>query len=188
MVPKFVATSFVSVLLLAAAPLAQAATPSTTTPAVDPYASSNPYEEAFDPSSTDAMSRILRAPKFDLDTIRDPFVSFIDIEGERERELKAIAERKQKKLRERFDSRVKEPLEYKDLTELNFVATFRMGDDNVAMVEDSKKQSYVVRVGNYMGKNNGRIIKIGQGTMTLLEKRISPAGDIIDSEKVLSLE
>jgi len=167
-----------------------AATPAqgATAPAVDPYASSNPYEEAFDPHSTDAMSRILRAPEFDLNSIRDPFVSFIDIEGERERELKAIAERKQEKMRERFDSRVKEPLEDRDLTELNFVATFRMGDDNVAMVEDSKKQSYVVRIGNYMGKNNGRITKIGQGSLTLMEKRISPAGDIIDSEKVLSLE
>ncbi|MDQ6978688.1 MAG: pilus assembly protein PilP [Mariprofundaceae bacterium] len=169
--------------------LVHAATPpqGSAAPAVDPYASINPYAEVFDPNSTDAMSRILRAPKFDLNSIRDPFVSFIDLEGERERELKAITERKQKKMRERFDSRVKEPLEDKDLTALNFVATFRMGDDNVAMVEDSKKQSYIIRVGNYMGKHNGRITKIGQGTMTLTEKRISPAGDIVDSEKVLTL-
>ncbi len=147
----------------------------------------DPYEESFDPDSVDASKRILQAPKFDINKVRDPFVSYLDKMTERERQLQLLIKQKQEEARRRIDSRPKEPLENFDLSELRFVATFRMGDRMVATIEDSQGKPFIVKRGQYMGRNNGRIERIEDDRIILIEKRIDPAGDIVDSKQILYL-
>jgi len=161
-------------------------------PVVDPYASKAPYKEAFDPHSTDATKRILHAPTFTLTGMRDPFVSYIDLKLAREQELRLINEQQQQAIKEEaekiLDSHPKEPLEERDLTELKLVAIFSIGDRKVAMIEDTEGKGFIVKVGAYMGKNNGRIINIGDSALTLLEKRLNSAGEIVDFKETFYLK
>ncbi|MDQ6975666.1 MAG: pilus assembly protein PilP [Mariprofundaceae bacterium] len=157
---------------------------------VDPYASKDPYKEVF--NSTDASKRILHAPTFSLAGMRDPFVSYIDLKNAREQELRLINEEQQKADKnaavKALNSRPKEPLEDKDLTELKLVAIFSIGDRKVAMIEDTSGKGFIVKVGAYMGKNNGHIISINDAALTLLEKRLNSAGEIVDYKEIFALK
>ncbi len=161
-------------------------------PVVDPYASKAPYKEAFDPNSTDASKRILHAPIFSLTGMRDPFVSYIDLKLAREQELRLINKEQQQASKDAakliLNSRPKEPLEDKDLTELKLVAIFSIGDRKVAMIEDTEGKGFIVKVGAYMGKNNGHIISIDDSALTLLEKRLNSAGEIVDFKETFALK
>ncbi len=184
-------TPLLMLTILIPAGMAIAATTSAKQNSAPPKATAvvaDPYSDAVDPDSVDARKRILRAPKFDINKVRDPFVSYLDKMTERERQLQELLRQKQEEARRRIDSRVKEPLESFDLSALKFVATFIMGDRKVAMVEDTSGIAYTVKEGNYMGRNNGRIISIEDDKLVLLEKRIDPAGDIVDSKQVLYLK
>jgi len=133
-----------------------------------------------DDAIPDAMKSMMKAPKVDYQHLRDPFVSY----------LVTLSERGQALLRERearLSNRPREVLENFDLSTLKLVAIYTMGGDRVAMIQDNTGKGYIVRRGNYMGKNNGRIEKIGNNSLYLVEQVLDPAGQITDRQVTLTL-
>lgn len=169
---------WISMLLamLLSAPAAMAATPSK--PA---SATGGSEANASDEAVPDAMGHMVKAPEIDFANLRDPFQSYLDLVASRGRA--ALLERQH-----RLSNRQREVLEDFDLATLKLVAIFKRGEDRVAMVQDATGKGYIVRRGNYMGKNNGRIEKIDDDTLYLVEQVLNPAGDITERQVTLTLK
>ena len=130
----------------------------------------------------DALSRLMKAPDIDLNSIRDPFLSSF----EKNRLDEATRYKNRKRLP--ANKRKREVLEQFDLSTLTLVATFKKtGHEWVASVQDSTGKSYTIRRGNHMGKRGGRIEKIDGQTVYLVEQMINPAGEVVDHQTTLTL-
>jgi type IV pilus assembly protein PilP len=129
----------------------------------------------------DAMSHMVTAPEIDFSNLRDPFESYLTIVATRNKAA-LVTHTIHKSNRE------PEFLESIDLSLLKLVAIFSMAGERVAMVEDSLGKGYVVRRGSYMGRNSGRIEKLTDDTIFLMEQAINPAGDIIDRQVTLTMK
>lgn len=145
-----------------------------------------PHAEAViepEEAMPDAMSRLLKAPDIDIENIRDPFLSsFAKMRMEE-------ASRFKKSRGLPIDTRKREPLELYDLSALTLVATYkRQNKDWVASIQDSKGQSFTVHRGSYIGKNSGRIEKIDNKTVYLVEQALDPAGMVVDQQVTITLE
>ncbi|MDX8405879.1 MAG: pilus assembly protein PilP [Mariprofundus sp.] len=128
----------------------------------------------------DAMQHLVTAPEIDFVNLRDPFASY----------LARVSTNGNSTLLEnqmRLSNREREELEFFDLTSLKLVAIFSMGGERVAMIQDAASKGYTIRRGNYLGKNNGKIEKITDDTIYLVEQVLDPAGDIIDRQVTLTL-
>lgn len=135
---------------------------------------------AEEESMPDAMQHLVTAPEIDFANLRDPFASY----------LVRVASRGQSALldnKTRLSNREREKLEDFDLATLKLVAIFSMGGERVGMVQDGTAKGYIVRRGNHMGKNNGKIEKITADTIFLVEQVLNPAGEIIDRQVNLTL-
>lgn len=128
-----------------------------------------------------AMEHLAKAPPIDFDNLRDPFSSYLTRVAARGA---ALVEEQMS----RHAEREPELLENFDLSTLKLVAIYSMGEDRVAMIQDATGKGYVVRRGNYMGKNSGRIEKIDLDTIHLVEQSINPAGDVVDNQVTLTLK
>ncbi len=128
----------------------------------------------------DAIRHLVKGPDVDIQSLRDPFISYLVLVASRNRE--ALVKRQSN-----LASHKHEVLEDFDLAVLKLVATMRMGEDRVAMVEDASGKGYIVRRGDYMGKNNGRIKNITDNTLYLVEQIVNPAGDFIERSVTLTL-
>jgi len=129
----------------------------------------------------DAMKHLVKGPDVDIEALRDPFESYLVLVASRGRQI--LAERQS-----RLASRQREVLESFDLTTLKLVATMRMGKDRVAMIEDGAGKGHIVRRGNYMGKSSGRVEKITDDSLYLVEQIVNPAGDIVDRQVTMTLK
>jgi len=129
----------------------------------------------------DAMQYLRKGPDINFVTLRDPFSSFLAEAAERAGRQKLA----QKAI---LASRKREPLEAYDLSALKLVAILSMGEDKVAMIEDTTGQGFTVRKGNYLGKDNGHIDRITDSDLTLTEKIFNPAGDIVDRKVTMTLK
>jgi type IV pilus assembly protein PilP len=146
-----------------------------------PLASAAPQSTSGETAIPDAMKHMVKAPEIDFANLRDPFESYLTVVAARNKASLV-------KQTIRKSSRKPEFLESFDLSLLKLVATFSMGSERVAMVEDSQGKGYIVRRGNYMGKNNGRIEKLTEDTIFLVEQIVNPAGDIIDRQVTLTMK
>ncbi len=129
----------------------------------------------------DALQHLVKAPNIDFANLRDPFVSY----------LARVATSRRAALLEKqkiMANRKRDPLEEFDLDVLRLVAIFSMGGERVAMIEDAAKRGYIVRQGNYLGKNNGKIDKIDDSTVFLTEQIFNPAGDIVNHQVTLTMK
>jgi Tfp pilus assembly protein PilP len=102
-----------------------------------------------------------------------------------------VARRGQRILQEKrlqLANRPREVLENFDLATLKLVGIYKQGEERVAMVQDATGKGYIVRRGNYMGTNNGRIEKIDNNTVYLVEQVLNPAGEIVDHQVTLTLK
>jgi len=145
-----------------------------------PLASAAPVPENSD-EFPDAMQHMVTAPEMNITSLRDPFSSY----------LERVASRGRTSLTENqlnLSNRDREKLEDFDLSTLNLVAIFSMGGERVAMIQDTTAKGFIVRRGNYLGKNNGKIEKITNETVFLVEQVLNPAGDIIDRQVSLTLK
>ena len=136
---------------------------------------------AADGQLPDAMQHMVKAPDIDFANLRDPFQSYLAMVAARGRA--ALLDRQH-----RLSNREREVLENFDLATLKLVAIFSMGEDRVAMVQDATGKGYMVRRGNYMGKNNGHVEKIDEDTLYLVEQVLNPAGDITERQVTLTLK
>lgn len=137
--------------------------------------------ESSSESIPDAMQHLMQAPDVNIETLRDPFTSYLTTVAMRGRLL--LAEKQSK-----LASRERQPLEFFDLSTLTLTGVFSMGKKRVAMVQDNQGQGYKVTRGDYMGKNNGIVEKIDLNTLYLVEQIVNPAGDIIDHQVTLTLK
>jgi type IV pilus assembly protein PilP len=129
----------------------------------------------------DAMKRLMKAPNVDYAHLRDPFASYLAMVAERGRA--ALLEREA-----RLSNRPREVLENFDLSTLKLVAIYTMGGERVAMIQDATGKGYIVHRGNYMGQNNGRIEKISNDSLYLVEQVLNPAGEITDRQVTMTLK
>jgi len=149
-----------------------------------PVAATNRSDEksiAHEDVIPDAMRHLVKGPDADIESLRDPFASYLALVAARNREF--LAERQS-----HLASRGREVLEAFDLATLKLVATMRMGKDRVAMIEDAEGKGYIVRQGNYIGKHNGRIEKITDNSLDLVEQALNPAGDIVKRRVTMTLK
>lgn len=128
----------------------------------------------------DAMQHIVQAPDINFEALRDPFASYLATVALRGRLLLA-------KQQSKLANRIRQPLELFDLSTLTLTGVFSMGEKQVAMIQDNQGQGYTVARGDYMGKNSGRVEKIDQRTIYIIEQVVNPAGDIIDHQVTLTL-
>ena len=129
----------------------------------------------------DAMGYMVKGPDIDVESLRDPFVSPMSRIAERNAQLLL---QKQAKLGKRNP----EKLEAFSLSELKLVAIYSMGKDRVALIQDNIGNGYKVRRNNYMGKDSGRVEKITEDSILLIESALDLAGDLVEREVVLTLK
>lgn len=144
-------------------------------------ADSAPKKSAAASAVPDAMGYLARGPAINIESLRDPFISYLDKIAERNRQLMLARQAKR-------GHRKLEPLENYDLSELKLVAIIRLGDDKAAMVEDNSGKGYLVRRNSHLGKNSGRVEKITSDTVLLIESVANPAGELIEREVELTLK
>jgi len=141
-----------------------------------------PAPLADDSGIPDAMQHMVKAPKIDFTNLRDPFASYLAKATPQGRSTTLQANKL------RLNNRKREKLEAYDLDALKLVAIFSMGGERVAMVEDTLSKGYIVRRGNRMGKHNGKIEKIDDNTIFLVEQVLNPAGEIVDKQRKLTMK
>ncbi len=129
----------------------------------------------------DAMQHMVTAPTIDFANLRDPFASYLETVASRGRS--ALMDNQLQ-----LTNRKRETLEDYDLSTLSLVAIFSMGGERVAMVQDSTAKGFIVRRGNFIGKNNGKIGKITDDTVFLVEQVLNPAGEITDRQVSLTMK
>jgi len=149
-----------------------------------------------DTDAVDASSHLVTAPKMNPALIRDPFISFFDKKRQQQRhaEIEKAAELADAGVdpnitnyKKKHSLRPHDPLEEFDLGTLKLVAIMEMAQERIAMIENSTKIGYMVRVGEYMGTNNGRIIYITDDSVIILEEALSTADELIVEEATLRL-
>ncbi|MEE3330575.1 MAG: pilus assembly protein PilP [Myxococcota bacterium] len=69
------------------------------------------------------------------------------------------------------------PLEQFELEQLNVIALVWRGDEARALVADPSATTYTIRVGSRMGKNDGRVIHIGDNIVLVKETYVDYAGE-----------
>ncbi len=132
-------------------------------------------------SAADDMSNLeeeierLSSFTYRADGKRDPFeppASWLERKAVTEEEVAVLPQLGRPK-------RQKEFLEAFHLDSLKLVAIlFKIGSRNpAAMVQDPEGRGHVVRPGNYIGVNSGRISRIADGVVEIIEPLNNPGGD-----------
>ncbi len=84
-------------------------------------------------------------------------------------------------------SRVLTPLEKFDFSQIKLVAVIMAASGNIAMVEDSTRKGYTIRVGTYIGKNGGKVVKIEKDRVIVMEHVKNYKGESVIQSHVLKL-
>jgi type IV pilus assembly protein PilP len=83
--------------------------------------------------------------------------------------------------------RRREPLEAFPLDNLKMVGNLRQGASNVGLLQ-ADAALYQVRVGNYIGQNFGRVLKISEAEISVRELVQDAAGDWVERDTALQLQ
>ncbi|MCP4114640.1 MAG: hypothetical protein GY737_04420 [Desulfobacteraceae bacterium] len=89
--------------------------------------------------------------------------------------------------REKKPRRMLTPLEKLDLSQIRLVAVVRAESGNIAMVEEASGKGYVIRVGTYIGKNEGRVEKILNDRILIKEIVKNFRGDAVPRSREMKL-
>jgi type IV pilus assembly protein PilP len=89
--------------------------------------------------------------------------------------------------REKKPQRVLTPLEKLDLSQIRLVAVVLAESGNIAMVEEISGKGYVVRIGTYIGKNEGRVEKILTNRIVIKEVVKNFRGDAVLRSREMKL-
>lgn len=84
-------------------------------------------------------------------------------------------------------SRRREPLEAFPLDNLKMVGNLQRGAANVALLQ-TDTALYQVRVGNYVGQNHGRVLRISEEEVAIREVVQDAAGDWVERDTALRLQ
>lgn len=83
--------------------------------------------------------------------------------------------------------RPREPLEAYPLDAMRMVGNLQQGKSNVALLQIDT-HVYQVRLGNYIGQNHGRVIRISDAEVGLKERVQDAAGDWVERDTSLRLQ
>lgn len=75
----------------------------------------------------------------------------------------------EKKVVEKRPERVLTPLEKIELSQIRLVAVINMKSQSIAMVEEASGKGYEVKVGTYIGKNQGKVSEIKNSSIVVKE-------------------
>lgn len=137
-------------------------------------------EAVVEAGAQDAAMHRVKAPELDIAELRDPFESYLTV-------LERQSQQRRAANQDRSSDRTSEPLEDFDLGTLKLVAIMQMGASRAAMVENNEGKGYVVREGSYIGRDNGRVVKITERNVEIMEDEFNVVGEIIQRKAVLSL-
>lgn len=110
--------------------------------------------------------------------LRDPFVAHADIDED----LDTIKNSLQKKA-----DRPKQHLEIFPLDTLSMVGTLEQKGNSWGLIKDPKNIVHRVKLGNYMGQNEGRITKITETKIYLVEILPDGVGGYIEREASIAV-
>lgn len=79
------------------------------------------------------------------------------------------------------------PLMKLDFSQMRLVAVVMAESGNIAMVEDSTHKGYSIRIGTYIGKNGGRVVKIDKNRVIIMEHIKNFKGEIVERSHILKL-
>ena len=85
-------------------------------------------------------------------------------------------------------NRRKEALEAFPLDAMDMVGTMGSGAGLVGLVMAPDKVTYRVRLGNYMGQNDGRVVEVSEDSIKLVELVSDGAGGWLEREASIALE
>ena len=110
--------------------------------------------------------------------LRDPFVANTDIDDD---------EATKASLLNPDTSRPKEPLEAFPLDSLSMVGIIEQNEHQWGLIKDPQNVVHRVLVGNYMGQNEGRINKITESSISLVEIIPDGVGGYIEQDASIAM-
>ncbi|MEA1967603.1 MAG: pilus assembly protein PilP, partial [Thermodesulfobacteriota bacterium] len=110
----------------------------------------------------------------------DPFYPLIKTE-------KQVKEHNPGVSKEKEPTRILTPLEKLDFSQMKLVAIVHAESGNIAMVQESGGKGYVVKIGTFIGKNSGRIIKIQKDRIVIQERVKNFKGDFVERSQEMKL-
>jgi type IV pilus assembly protein PilP len=129
---------------------------------VKPIPQFEPYE-SFSYSATD---------------LRDPFVASAELDEDTETQADSLHPER---------DRPKQPLEAFPLDTLAMVGTLEQGDNRWGLIKDPQNAVHRVKLGNYMGKNEGRIVEITETDILLIEIIPDGIGGYIERDASIAI-
>lgn len=109
--------------------------------------------------------------------LRDPFVEAVDIDDEEDKEDLLSPDK----------TRPRQPLEAFPLDTLRMVGVLEQGDNLWGLIEDPKQAVHRIKVGNYMGQNEGAITGITEGEIFLVEIIPDGVGGYIERDASIAI-
>ena len=109
--------------------------------------------------------------------LRDPFEAAMDIEEDEDKDDLLSPDK----------TRPRQPLEAFSLDSLRMVGVLEQGDNLWGLIEDPKQVVHRVKVGNYMGQNEGAITGITEGEIFLVEIIPDGVGGYIERDASIAI-
>ncbi|OIO54003.1 MAG: hypothetical protein COX57_13340 [Alphaproteobacteria bacterium CG_4_10_14_0_2_um_filter_63_37] len=125
--------------------------------------------EIMDPVENDIPDASLPQYSYTGAAGRDPFVPFFS-------KKPIIPDSQHQGGEKEAPSRPKEALEQFDLSTLKLVAVIGRQGHRIALVRDISGRSYQVFVGNHVGINEGKVVRIGANELIILEPYVDQFG------------
>jgi type IV pilus assembly protein PilP len=110
--------------------------------------------------------------------IRDPFVANTDLDEDSETMTDSLHPER---------DRPKQPLEEFPLDTLAMVGTLEQGDNRWGLIKDPQNAVHKVKLGNYMGKSEGRIVEITETDILLIEIIPDGIGGYIERDASIAI-
>ncbi len=110
--------------------------------------------------------------------LRDPFVSTVDIEDNNATKTSLLNP---------DSTRPREPLEVFPLDTLSMVGTLEQHLQHWGLIKDPQNIVHRIKVGQYMGQNEGRIIKISESAIHLVEIVPDGIGGYIERDASIAI-
>lgn len=85
------------------------------------------------------------------------------------------------------ESRTKEYLESFDIGSLSMVGTLEWDNRDWALVKDESGEIHRVRSGNYLGKNHGRVVRLNENSIELVEIVSNGLDGYIERPRIIEL-
>jgi len=119
------------------------------------------------------VSSALRVPpvssnQFDFTNKKDPFKPFVAAKSEPMNTANALKKAKRNSL----------PIHSFDVGQFKLIGIITGGRENRAMVTDPAGKGYVLRVGMFIGKNDGKVVSITSNGVDILEQYVDDNGRI----------